>query len=79
MRLKRAPCGKAPEEVCGAEKGKCTAQEGPRGSVRCEKVNVHRTGKPQRIYAVHKGKVVNLRVLGMKKCDWILCEGYYYI
>ena len=62
-----APYRKVAENVCGAEKRTCTAQEGHRGSVRCRKEKVHRTGKPQRIYAVHKEKVANLRVLGVIK------------
>ena len=63
----RAPHRKATEEVCGAEKGTCTVQESCGRCVRCEKVKVYRTGRPQRIYAVHKVKVVNLRVLGVIK------------
>ena len=62
-----APHRKAAEDVYGAEMLKYTVQEVHRGSVRCRKEKVHRTGKPQRIYAVHKGKVTNLRVLGVIK------------
>ena len=51
-----APHRKAAENVCGAEKRKCTAQEGHRGSVRCRKGKVHRTGKLQRMCAVRKSE-----------------------
>ena len=49
-----APHRKAAEDVYGAEMLKYTVQEVHRGSVRCRKGKVHRTGRPQRKCAVQK-------------------------
>ena len=67
-------------EVCGAKKRRCTAQEGRVGSVRCEKEEVHRTGRSCRKCTVRKRRSAPHRkvvenVCGVKKGECTARKG----